>query len=376
MGARELCERVLDAADVKVNGDRPWDIQVHDAGFFDRVVGDGTLGLGESYMDGWWDCDALDEMMARALRAGGERALTRNWRTALHVLRAKAVNLQTRRGAREVARRHYDIDDGLYMSFLDPYGQYTCAYFKDAAPGDLDRAQRDKMDLICRKLRIGPDDRVLDVGCGWGGLARWINERHGCRVTGINIAEGQLAHARAHARGPGTEFVAMDYRDLPRRLAREFDKVVSVGMFEHVGCKNHRRFFESVRAALRPGGLVLLQTCGQDVSRPAADPWIDRYIFPNGCVPSPAQLTAAAEGLFVLEDLHGMGAHYDRTLMGWWGRFERAWPRFRERHGDRFFRMFRYYMLSCAGAFRARQMQLFQVVLSPGGVPGGYEAVR
>ena len=376
MGAKQLCERILDAADLRVNGDRPWDIHVRNDGFYDRALAQGTLGLGESYMDGWWECEALDEMIARALRAGGERAVVRNWRTALHVLRAKVLNLQTRHRATKVAKRHYDIDDALYMSFLDPYGQYTCAYFKDAAADDLDRAQEAKMDLICRKLGLRSGDRVLDIGCGWGGLARWMHERHGCHVTGVNIAEGQLEHARRHAPSPEVEFVQLDYRDLPSRYPGTFDKVVSVGMAEHVGWRNHRAFFRAARSAMREDGLFLLQTCGQDTSRPVADPWIDRYIFPNGCVPSPAQLTSASEGTFVLEDWHNMGAHYDRTLMNWWRRFERAWPRFRDRHGDRFFRMFRYYMLSCAGAFRARQMHLFQAVFSPTGVPGGYESVR
>jgi cyclopropane-fatty-acyl-phospholipid synthase len=376
MGSRRICEQVLDAADIRVNGDRPWDIQVRNDGFYDRAVAQGTLGLGESYMDGWWECDALDEMIARALHAGGERAIVRNWRTALHVLRAKVLNLQTRRRSTKVTQRHYDIDDDLYMSFLDPYGQYTCAYFAESAAGDLDRAQEAKMDLICRKLGLRAGDHVLDVGCGWGGLARWIHERHGCRVTGVNIADGQLQHARRRAPAAGVEFVALDYRDLPARFPGAFDKVVSVGMVEHVGWKNHRRFFRAVRSAMKADGLFLLQTCGQDTSRTIADPWIDRYIFPNGCVPSPAQLTSASEGDFVLEDWHNLGAHYDRTLMHWWHRFERAWPRFRQRHGDRFFRMFRYYMLTCAGAFRARQMHLYQLVLSPTGVPGGYASIR
>lgn len=376
MGSRDLCESVLDSAGVRVDGDRPWDIRVHDGRFWDRVVSDGTLGLGESYMDGWWDCDALDEMMARALRAGGERAIARNWRTAFHALRARVLNLQTRRRARQVARRHYDIDDSLYMSFLDPYNQYTCAYFKDLPADALDRAQEAKMDLICRKLRLREGDRVLDIGCGWGGLARWMAERHGCRVTGINIADGQVEYARRHVPSAAVEIVRMDYRDVPSAYPGAFDKVVSVGMIEHVGWKNHGALFRAARSALRRDGLFLLQTCGQDVSRPIADPWIDRYIFPNGCVPSPAQLTSAAEGSFALEDWHSMGPHYDRTLMNWWQRFERAWPEFRERYGDRFFRMFRYYMLSCAGAFRARQMQLFQAVWSPEGLAGGYAAVR
>ena len=376
MRARALCERVLSAADVRVGGERPWDIRVHDDRFYDRVVADGTLGLGESYMDGWWDCDALDEMTARTLRAGGERAVSRNWRTALQALRSRLVNMQDRRRSRRVANRHYDIDDRLYLSFLDPYDQYTCAYFQGVPPGDLVGAQQAKMDLICRKLALRPTDRVLDIGCGWGGLARWMAERHGCRVTGVNIARGQLDCARRRNGDPRVDFVAMDYRDLPAAMPAAFDKVVSVGMAEHVGRRNYRTYFRAVRSVLRPDGLFLLQTCAQDASRSATDPWIDRYIFPGGEVPSPAQLSSGFDGLFVLEDWHAMGSHYDRTLMAWWRRFEDAWPAFRAQYGDRFRRMFRYYMLTCAGAFRARQMQLCQAVLSPDGVPGGYAGVR
>jgi cyclopropane-fatty-acyl-phospholipid synthase len=376
MGSRQLCEQVLDAADVRVGGGRPWDLRVHDERFFDRVVAEGTLGLGESYQDGWWDCDSLDGMTARTLAAGGERVVEHTWRTALHALRARLLNLQTRRGAMAVARRHYDLDDRLYMSFLDPYNQYTCAYFTDAPADDLDGAQRAKMNLICRKLHLHEGDRVLDIGCGWGGLARWMHERHGCRVTGINIADGQLAYAQSRSPGPAVEYLHMDYRDLPTKFPRAFDKVVSVGMIEHVGWKNHRSYFRAARAATKDGGLFLLQTCGQDRSRPIADPWIDRYIFPNGCVPSPTQLATAAEGNFVLEDWQNLGANYDPTLMHWWRRFERAWPAFRAQYGDRFFRTFRYYMQTCAGAFRARQMHLHQLVFSTHGVPGGYAARR
>ena len=376
MNAKELCERVLSAADVKVNGDRPWDIRVHNGDFYDRVLGQGTLGLGESYMDAWWDCDALDEMMARSLKAGGEKLVSRNWVNAVQVLKAKLLNLQTRRGARKVAEQHYDIDDRLYMSFLDPYNQYTCGYFKNADKHDLERAQQDKMDLICRKIKLKPTDRVLDIGCGWGGLAKWMAETYGCNVVGITISQRQVDYARSHIHDPNVEIMNMDYRDVAAKIPGKFDKVVSIGMVEHVGWKNHRAFYEVARSVLAPDGLFLLQNCGQDVSRPHADPWIDRYIFPNGSIPSPVQLAKAFEGIFVLEDWHNMGAHYDHTLMAWWRRFDQSWPDFRAEYGERFYRMFRYYMLSCAGAFRAREMQLHQTVYSPVGVSGGYVPER
>jgi cyclopropane-fatty-acyl-phospholipid synthase len=250
MNAKELCERVLSAADVKVNGDRPWDIRVHNGDFYDRVLGQGTLGLGESYMDAWWDCDALDEMMARTLKAGGEKLISRNWVNAVQVVKAKFLNLQTRRGARKVAEQHYDIDDRLYMSFLDPYNQYTCGYFKNADKHDLERAQQDKMDLICRKIKLKPTDRVLDIGCGWGGLAKWMAETYGCNVVGITISQRQVDYAHGHIHDPNVEILNMDYRDVAAKVPGKFDKVVSIGMVEHVGWKNHRAFYEVARSVL------------------------------------------------------------------------------------------------------------------------------
>lgn len=364
------------SADVKINGSRPWDIQVHNENFYNRVLSEGTLGIGESYMDSWWDCDELDEMMSRLLKAGAEKAVSKNWVTAIHVLKSKILNLQTKSKAKKVTEEHYDIDDNLYMAFLDPYNQYTCGYFKDVDKSDLNKAQENKMDLICRKIKLRSSDRVLDIGCGWGGLAKWISEKYGCEILGINIADGQVEYAKKHISSPRVEIRNMDYRDVPKLIDGKFDKVVSIGMVEHVGPKNYRSFFEVVQKVMKPDGLFLLQNCGLDVSRSTIEPWIEKYIFPHGSIPSPVQLTMAFEGLFVLEDWHNIGAHYDSTLMAWWRKFDQAWPKFKEQYGNRFYRMFRYYLLSCAGSFRARDMQLHQTVYSPKGVPGGYAPER
>ena len=376
MNSRTYCENIMTAADVTINGSRPWDIHVHNEDTYDRVLSQGTLGLGESYMDSWWDCDALDEMMARLLLAGGERAISRNWVTTIHVLKAKLLNLQTRRGAKKVTEQHYDIGDPLYMSFLDPYNQYTCAYFKDTDKSDLNRAQENKMELICRKIKLKASDRVLDIGCGWGGLAKWMADNHGCKVMGVNLAKGQVQYAKNNISNPNVEIVNMDYRDVPTRMAEKFDKVVSIGMVEHVGSKNYRSFYKVARSMLKNDGLFLLQNCGQDVSRAITDPWFNKYIFPQGAIPSPVQLAKGFEGILVLEDWQNLGAHYDPTLMAWWRKFDQSWHNFRSQYGDRFYRMFRYYMLSCAGSFRARDMQLHQTVYSPCGVLGGYVPER
>ncbi len=374
MGSKQIILEFLSSADVKINGNRFFDIQVNDERFYDRIISQGTLGIGESYMDGWWDCKDLAEMMFRTLRAGGHATFSKTLVNLLHVIQAKLLNSQTRDRSKKVTDEHYDVGDDLYMALLGPYSQYTCAYFKDT--DDLGRAQENKMDLICRKIQIKSTDRVLDIGCGWGGLAKWMAEKHGCNVTGINLAKGQVEYANKHISDPRVNILNMDYRDIPEKIEGKFDKIVSVGMLEHVGYKNHRIFMETIKKVLTPEGLLLLHCCARDISGTIVEPWIEKYIFPGAIVPSPTQLTKAFEGLFVLEDWHNIGAHYDPTLMAWMKNLDAAWPRFKEHYGERFYRMFRYYLLGCAGAFRARDMELWQTVYSHNGLVGGYNSVR
>lgn len=368
--AERLGRELLAAADVQVGGSRPWDIHVHDSRFYRRVLAQGSLGLGESYMDGWWDCSQIDEFISRIVAARLEEQVPRSLSMFFLLLKSRLLNLQTRHRARKVAERHYDLGNDFYMSFLDPYNQYTCGYFKGT--DDLNRAQEQKLDLICRKLQIAKGDHVLDIGCGWGGFAKFASERYGCRVTGVTISREQAAFARTFCAGLPVEIVEQDYRDIDGR----FDKVLICGMIEHVGYRNYRTMMRTVARVLKDSGLFLLHTIGANVSLTTVEPWTERYIFPNSMLPSMAQLTKAFEGLFVVEDWHNFGAYYDATLLAWYRNFSRNWNRFSARYGERFRRMFEYYLLMCAGAFRARGQQLWQVVLSKEGMPGGYISVR
>ncbi len=359
--SERLFRELMGRAGIAVNGPEPWDIHVSDPRFYGRVLAWKNLGLGEAYMDGWWDCPRLDEFFCRVLSAGLEDQVRGNLRLALSLVPALVLNRQTRRLSRRVARRHYDLDTALFAAFLDPNMQYSCAYFTDGE--DLERAQLAKMELICAKLGLGPEDHLLDIGCGFGGLARYAASTRGCRVTGVNISREQLAFARKFCAGLPVELVERDYRE----LSGTYSRVVSVGMFEHVGARNHRAFLRAVRRVLEPGGVFLLHTIGSNRSAAACDPWINRYIFPGGQLPSPAQIGAAGEGLFVIEDWHNLGPHYARTLRCWHENFEAAWPRLAERFDERFHRMWRYYLLSCAGAFAARDIQVWQLVMTPTG---------
>ena len=354
----ETIRRFLGGAGIAVDGDRPWDIQVRDERWYRRVWREKNLGLGESYMDGWWHCRRLDEMVCRLLQGGVGEKIPLGLRDLIGVAPSLVFNLQSRRRSRAVAERHYDLDNELFFSFLDPFRQYSCGFFQNTE--ELDRAQEAKMELICRKLHLSASDRVLDIGCGWGGLARFMAERCGCAVTGVNISREQLDFAEQFCQGLPVTFELRDYRELDGR----FDKIVSVGMFEHVGYRNHRRFMKVVQRCLKEGGLFLLQTIGNNLSYTGCDPWITRYIFPNGMVPSIPQIATSAEGLLVIEDLHALGPHYDKTLMAWNRNFQQAWGRLRERYEERFKRMWEYYLLSCAGAFRARSLQSWQIVMS------------
>ncbi len=355
---RQLLEDLLADADVAIDGSQPWDIRVRDERLFARVLRERNLGLGEAYMEGWWDCPRLDEFFYRVLKYGLEGSVRGGWLHLLRHLPGILFNLQSRGRSRMVAEHHYDLDNDLFLSFLDPYNQYSCAYFKD--DDDLEQAQRNKLELICRKIELTRTDHILDIGCGWGGFAKYAAENYGCRVTAVNVSREQLCYARDFCRNLLVEFLDGDYRE----IRGTFDKIVSVGMFEHVGSKNYRTFMQVVHDCLAGKGIFLLHTIGANESRSTCDPWITKYIFPNGMLPSMAQISRAAEGLFVIEDWHNLGPHYDKTLMAWHQRFQKAWPELQKKYDERFRRMWEYYLLSCAGAFRARAIQVWQIVLT------------
>jgi cyclopropane-fatty-acyl-phospholipid synthase len=366
-----LARRTLAEAQVEIDGDRPWDIQVHDQRWYSRVLTGGSLALGESYMDGWWDCQALDQFFHRLLRARLDEKVRPSPGPAWAWRVARRANPPSRRRADQVAKAHYNLGNDLFAAMLDQDLNYSCAWWEDGC-ADLDQAQASKLRLICHKLMLKPGMRLLDIGCGWGGLARFAAQEYGARVLGVTVSQPQAELASQRCQGLPVEIRLQDYRAVEGR----FDRVVSVGMFEHVGYKNYRTFMRTVVNCLEEDGLLLLHTIGRNDSSVQADPWISTYIFPNGMLPSVRQIAQACEGLLVLEDWHSFGSHYDRTLMAWHHNFQRAWPRLKDRYDERFRRMWSYYLLSCAGAFRARSIQLWQVVLTPRGLEGGYRRWR
>jgi cyclopropane-fatty-acyl-phospholipid synthase len=329
----------------------------------------GALGLGESYMDGWWDCEKLDEFFYRILTAELDKKV-RPWRDALRVLKAKLLNVQKPSRAFHIGRHHYDIGNDLFRQMLDERMIYSCGYWQDAAT--LDEAQAAKLDLVCRKLELRPGMRVLDIGCGWGGTARYAAERYDVSVLGVTVSRQQVEYAQGHRDGLDVEFRLQDYRELDGK----FDRIMSLGMFEHVGYKNYDLFMRVARERLVDDGLFLLHTIGSKRTVTKTNPWTERYIFPNSMLPSARQISAAIEEKFVLEDWHSFGADYDKTLMEWHKNFEAHWSQLKDAYGDRFYRMWRYFLLSCAAGFRSRNTQLWQILLSPRGVEGGYRAPR
>jgi cyclopropane-fatty-acyl-phospholipid synthase len=310
-------------------------------------------------MDGWWDANELDEFFFKVLSADVEKkVLTPSMLIAF--IKAKLTNRQTKDKSKEVAEKHYDLGNDLYEHMLDKRMQYTCAYWREAKT--LYQAQIDKLHLICRKLELKKGMTVLELGGGFGGLARFMAKEYGCIVTSYNISKAQIAYARKICEGLPVTLIEADYRE----ASGEFDRVVSIGLCEHVGYKNYRSFLEVAHRSLKDGGIFLLHTIGRNTAITFTDPWIDKYIFPNGMVPSIAQLSVAMEGLFIMEDWHNFGPDYDKTLMQWHKNFKRNWPKIKEHYDERFYRMWAYYLMASAGAFRARKLQLWQIVLSKG----------
>ncbi len=365
-----MVERLFDTVDIKINGNRPWDIHVHHDGLYQRVVRQGSLGLGEAYMDGWWDCEALDEAFSRVLRAEmeGKFRFIFPFIFPLFICELKSgiLNQQGKANAFTVGERHYDIGNDLYRRMLDKRMVYTCAYWENAR--DLDEAQEDKLDLVCRKLQLKPGMHVLDIGCGWGSFAKYAAQQYGVKVTGITISRQQVELTKEICHGLPIDIQLKDYRD----VSGTFDRIVSLGMFEHVGCKNYHTYMQMVARSLKDDGLFLLQTIGSNKSTKSFDPWLNKYIFPNAMIPSIEQIGRSYEGLLIMEDWQNLSTHYDQTLMAWFKNFDLNWFSLQPHYGDTFYRMWRYYLLSCAGLFRSRRQQLWQIVFSKYGVLKGY----
>jgi len=364
---KNTIEKILKSVDVEINGSRPWDLQVHDERFYARVLSGGSLALGESYMDGLWDCKALDQLSEKLLRGRIDKQVKASSPSFfLVLLRAYLLNPQSKKRAYIVGKKHYDVGNDLFSLMLDERMNYSCGYWRNAE--NLGQAQINKLDLICRKMHLRPGMSVLEIGCGWGAFAKYASENYGASVHGVTISKQQFEFAQDSCKDLNVSIELKDYRE----LNGQYDRVVSVGMFEHVGYKNYKKYMDVVHRCLKEDGLFLLHTIGRNHSRSATDPWINKYIFPNGMTPSVQQIGTASEGLFVVEDWHNFGQDYDATLMSWNKNFQNNFDKLKDLYDDRFKRMWEYYLLMCAGTFRSRRNQVWQLVMSKGGIKGGY----
>ena len=367
----KTAKEILSLAGIEINGNNPWDIQVYNKDFYRRALSEAELGIGESYMDGWWDCEKIDELIYRVVKSRLDEKVKRKFSIIFDLFLAKIFNMQPKRKAFVIGERHYDLGNELFQNMLDRRMNYSCAYWKNATT--LDQAQENKLELICKKLYLRSGMKVLDIGCGWGAFGKYAAEKYNVSTVGITVSKEQFKLGKELCNGLPVKIKFQDYRELKEK----FDRIVSVGMIEHVGYKNYRTYFKVAYRCLTNEGLFLLHTIGESKSVKAADAWTEKYIFPGGMLPSIKQLAKATEGLFIIEDLHSFGADYDKTLMAWYENFKTNWDKIKEKYGERFYRMWKYFLLSSAGAFRARNKnQLWQIVLSKNGVEGGYQAVR
>lgn len=370
-------EQMLMLADIKINGTRPWDIQVHKNELFERVFKYYSLGLGEAYMEGWWDCEQIDEFFFRILKANldnqvlaDKRFLMAIMMLQLRSLKARLINRQSQARSLKVGKDHYDIGNDLYQCMLGPNLNYTCGYWRTAQT--LEDAQIAKMELSCQKLQLKPGMRLLDIGCGFGAFAQYAAQNYGVSVVGLTISHKQQALAQELCKDLPIEIIFLDYR----KNNQKFDRIASLGMFEHVGYKNYSLFMKKAAESLAPDGIFLLHTIGTNTTTIQMDPWINRYIFPGSQLPSIRQIGKAIEPYFVMEDWHSFGLDYYKTLKSWYHNFISNWSSISKNYDEKFYRMWTYYLLSSAGGFKAKNNQLWQIVLTKPSRLDGYLSIR
>jgi cyclopropane-fatty-acyl-phospholipid synthase len=383
--SERIIKMLLSKAGIAINGRNPWDIQINDERSYDRFLKDRSLGFGEAYMDGWWDAAELDETIAKIARAHIEDELHVNRKLVLYALRKKMFNDADKNHAFTVAEKHYDIGNELYEAMLDPDLNYSCGYWKNLGnpetawkiPRNLIKAQQTKLEITCKKLYLRKGQKILDIGCGWGNFAKYAATHFSVKVVGITISKQQALLAKKRTKGLPVKIIMQDYRELGEQ---QFDKIVSMGMFEHVTHKNYDTFMRKTASVLKKDGLFLLHTIGSNKTTIANDPWIEKYIFPNSHIPSMTQISKAVEDIFVIEDVHNFGVYYYPTLMAWFRNFNKNWRKLAatnlEKYNERFYRMWKFYLLSSAGFFKAHALQLWQIVLSKKNTLEIYNSVR
>ncbi len=367
---KKAIEDLLSSAGIKINGDRSWDIHVFNEKFYQRILKEGSIGLGESYMEGWWKCSRLDEFIHRIFEADLENKIRKNLKLKWLILKSRLFNMQSRKKARKSISRHYDAGNELFKAMLDPLMIYSCGYWQKT--NDLAKAQENKLELICQKLQLKTGQKILDIGCGWGGFPYYAAQNYGVEVVGITISKEQQSLARQRCANFPVEIRLQDYREVKGK----FDRIVSVGMLEHVGHKNHKAFMNVISNNLKEDGLCLLHFIGGHESKYATDPWINKYIFPEGLIPSITQIGKALEHNFILQDLQNFGLYYDKTLMAWHRNFQEAWPNLKNAYNNFFYKMWEFYLCSSAASFRSKKLQLWQLVLSKKEFPELYNSIR
>ncbi|MBU2512043.1 cyclopropane fatty acyl phospholipid synthase [bacterium] len=367
-------------AEIEINGHNPWDLKVKDQRFYKRVLTEGVLGFAESYISGWIVCEQMDDLIARLLRGDIKNKLKKNWGLLFHILKSRLFNLQVLSRSSQVAHVHYNLSNQFYELMLGKTMAYTAAYWKNAA--NLDEAQYNKYDLVCRKVQLKEGETVLELGCGWGGFAKYAAEKYGCKMVSVNISSEQVKYAKEFCKGLPVSVFHCDYRNHsvynPDHI--RFDKAVSIGMAEHVGPKNYRNLFDVVDRQLKDDGLFLLHTIGSDISLSTCEPFTHKYIFPNSVLPSIKQVGDAIEGHFVAEDLQNFGKYYFNTLKEWYNNYKKNWDTIRMfdpvKFDTRFDRIWSFYLLGGMGMAKSKANHLWQFVFSKKGFQELYEAVR